>query len=583
MPPKTRSLDLELAVKPHNGSTRTYTDPETGISVSCQIELQRLPPGQTPTYDGKQLEIPEDFGWYWDHQNGVWVERIGGQRLLLKMAMTYKRFVAPVGRRFGKTTSIFFLLLAEGARTAGKYYALVVSPSHDKAYELMEHIIEMWGGPPGQKDEKGRLKPTVVTKVVGGPRDQRRYIETARLGDDSLPDVNQGCRIYFVSGGHPHYKRIRGYPHPMHRIIVDEFAQSHPDLWPVINPMLADADGRGLFIGTTDEKDIGNDLFHTFFLWGLDTSPKRANWGCMNFPTFANPTLNKAGMEEVENACVTEDDRLQEVYAKFLTGRGAVFQNLPAILQLPFITGDDLPQWVREIEAEGIATLGKANNTAARPPQVWLHADPKPDHTYVMSADWAKDRDHTIMSVLDVTTMKQVMLVRFYGQNWPEQYLWAYRLYERYRCAEFHGDENTGAGQAIGDFMRTEYSTGIYPHKFNVQNKGAYVHRAQRIFLQRKVKLINCYEQYEEIKSFKVFSPDAAKGQVLIRYGHPPGRNDDFVDAFLMLTETIARGKIEVVEDVPQVPKYGVKRGIMTLHTAALGGLEDESDFSGML
>ncbi|MCP3975956.1 MAG: hypothetical protein GY720_15860 [bacterium] len=595
---KVRTMRLKLVGKPHNGRDVTYTDPETNAEVPCQIELTRTKPGETPSLENGDplplrpfvpdaMDHANDAGWFYDEETKEWVSRIGGQRLLIDLAQYYKRFVAPVGRRFGKTTSISFLLLADAVKTAGKYYALIISPSHDKAYEMMEHVMDMWGGKPGQKDiNTGKAKPTMISRVVGGPRDQRRFIEVdAGIKPPVGEAINTGMRIYFVSGGHPHYKRIRGYPHAMHRVIVDEFAQAHPALWSVVNHMLADSDGYGLFIGTTDETEIGNDLFHTFFLWGLDQSPKRASWGCMNFPSFANPILSEKGLAEVEAGCVTEEDRLQEIYAKFLTGRGAVFQNLPRILTLPYITGDDLPPFIHRIRAEGLRALKKAQDESIKPPEAWLHSGYKKGHTYVMGADWAKDRDHTILSVIDVTTMKQALIVRFFGQNWPEQYVWAARLYQHYGCTQWHGDENTGAGQTIADFMRTRYHHGIYPHKFNVHSKAAYVTRLQTIFLERGLQLINCYEQYEEFKSYKRFTPDETKGQVLVRYGHPPGRNDDFVDVILMLSEIIAMGTVSLNRRDEPEQKWDNKDGEFTVQTRALDVdlLSDGEDYSGML
>lgn len=588
---ESQSLKVDLEALPHNGRDVVYTDPETGNKIACQIELERLPEGQIPDIDAKPFNKKadhhaNDFGWYFDEDTQEWVAKIGGQHLLIRMALKYKRFVAPVGRRFGKTTSVFFLLLIEAGMTPGKYYSLVVCPSHDKAYELMEFCAAMWGGKPGEKDEDGNPVQTIVTKFVGGPKDQRRYLELKPIdNNDTGEQVNTGSRIYFVSGGHPHYKRIRGYPHPIHRVIVDEFAQAHPGLWPVVNHMLADDDGHGLFIGTTDVEEIGNHLFHTFFLWGVDTNPKRASWAAMNFPSFANPHLSETGLAEVEAGCVTEEDRLQEVYGKFLTDRGAVFQNLPACGVLPYVMKDDpiYPDWLKTIESRAIAALGKAKDTSRKPPEVWFHQGWKRAHTFAISSDWAKDRDHTVISIFDLTTMKQVLIVRFHGQNWPEQYVWAQHLHTAYNCVIWHGDENTGAGQAIGDIMRSEHGKGIYAHKFNVYNKSAYVHRLQRIFLERGVRLINCFEQMQELRQFMRHVPDETKGQKMVRYGHPPGGNDDFVDTILQMSETIMLGEIAAVEEAQPDGKYIANdRGGVSIRVP-IPDLDDEGTPTGML
>ncbi len=595
--PKAKTEKLRLHAKPHNGTPVTYVDPETGVTHCCQLEQERLEPGRIPQLNGAPLPLKpwvpdaedsaEDAGWYYEEETNQWVNRIGGQRLLIEMSLVYKRLCAPVGRRWGKTTALFWMVLTHAIRTPGKFYGLIIEPTHDKAYELMEKFIEFWGGKPGEKDpETGKKRRTMISRVAGGPKDQRRFIEINRplTGDLAVGDnfqQNKGLRLYFVSGKEP--GAIRGYPHPMHLVVVDEMSLSHPTLWPVVNHMLADSNGHAVFLGTTDEDEPGNDLFHTFYLWGLDSSYKRRNWASMNFPSVGNPHLSPEGLEEVENACITEQDRLQEVYARFLTGRGAVFSNLPRIFTLPFITGDALPEWVMKIQAEGLKALGKADDLSIRAPQVWLFRGYEKGHSYAISSDWAKDRDHTILTILNLTTMKQVLIARFYGQNWPEQYVWAARLYEHYGCILWHGDENTGAGQAIGDLMRRRHGKGIHPHKFNVHNKGAYVTRLQTAFLEQQLKLINCYEQYEEFKSYKRFAPDDAKGQKLIRYGHPPGKNDDFVDAVLQLAETVNAGEIPVYTTAEPEAKWENKDGEFKVKAKFLmPDLSEVTDYSGM-
>ena len=513
----------------------------TTESMQLRIEDGVAPHNGTPEY---QIDVraKDPLGVWLDPEGDYIVRGLGGQRLLIARCMQYSRFIAPVGRRFGKTTSIPFLLWEESRYVHGMYYAMVISPSHDKAVEVKEYCEGFFGD--------------AVVNKVGGPKDQRRYLEILPL---SQPDGSVTCkllRVYFVSGAHPHYKRLRGYPHHMNRVIADEFAQSHPLMRKVIMPMLADHGGSFLAIGTTDEDEQGNDIFLTYYERGQDElDPEYATWGCMNFPTHANPHLSEEGIRALEADCVTQEDYDQEILAKFLQGRGAVFQELPVILTLEYTT--DRPAWASRVQAKAIAALGdNLRREAADPPDMFVaEADPDPTHYYILSIDWAKERDHTIMRVFNQTLMQDALLVRFNGQNWTEQFVWSSEIAAHYNCVAIHGDANTGAGQAMHERLAAVYKNGVMPHRFNVYNKGEYVRDAEILFYEHRIKLIACPQQYTEFRAYKRFMPESEKGTVHVRYGHPPGKNDDFVDTLLQIAPTLIRtGQIKA-------RTVGVKRG----------------------
>ena len=516
---KIQSIPLELAVKPHNGRP------------GLQQEVEA-------TTDSGPVRL-----------------LLGGQRLLIFLAVyVHKRLIAPVGRRFGKTTSVPFLITEEARFINGMYYAIYVAQSHDKAYEMMDYCERFWGGVRDKKNPTGFVK-----ERVGGPRDQRRYLELFPIDMQGQGESgNTGIRIYFVSGAHPHYEKIRGYPHPMHRAILDEFSLIHPKLRKVIFPMLADAGGKMLGIGTTDEDGLGNDLFHLYYQRGLSKDPKYREWGAMNFSSLANPTITEEDFAAMLNDCVDQDEVDQEIYAKFLKGKGSVFSNFDAVfVGKPEVCNDnpeDWPAWCHEIAGAAVGARKMAPDESLRPPEVWIREDYDPTHEYIMSVDWAKARDHTVMGVYDMVTLRQVALFRFHGDNFTELFVWAKGVKDHYQAHEFHGDENTGAGQAMGDMLRGEYETGIIPHRFNTYNKSEYVRNGQIIFYEGRVELIDCPEQRHEFKVFKKFLPDTEKGEVRIRYGHPPGGNDDLVDSFLQIASTVLDG---VREEIAKPKKRG--------------------------
>ncbi|MCP5065887.1 MAG: hypothetical protein GY946_04910, partial [bacterium] len=73
---------------------------------------------------------------------------MGGQHLLIAKAVTAKTMTAPVGRRFGKSTSFPFLISEEHSDWIGLYRAIYFAQDHTKAKEMLELLLDEFGGDP---------------------------------------------------------------------------------------------------------------------------------------------------------------------------------------------------------------------------------------------------------------------------------------------------------------------------------------------------------------------------------------------------------------------------------------------------
>lgn len=508
--------------------------PDTSeISILSTVTLE-FPPGVGP-HNGRPgyrttQKARDPAGVWLDDEGGYEVEDLGGQELLIRLAMKYDRLAAPVGRRFGKTTVIPWLVMREAPYITGKYYCVISSPSHDKAYELLSFCQDFW-------------TDKLITEKRGGPKDQLRYLELPGFAQPAGTTSNTACRIYFVSASLGTFERLRGYPHPVHRYIGDEFAQCHPSARNTFNPMLADHAGKALYIGTTNVDEPGNSLFREYAERGKSKEKKWKDWGYMNFPSHANPLLSDKGLENLVKDCLTPDDYKQEVEAQFLEGAGAVFTNLDNVLVLGY--QETRPQWVHDIEALALEEMPESLEVSdLQPPDVWVHADYNPLHTYYLSADWAKSMDHTIIRVMDVTTLREACLIRFHGTNWTQQFVWLREVVAHYNVQHVDGDENTGAGEGMHEQLRYTYQQGITGHRFSGHTKGSYVRRVQILFHRASIKLINCLPQRKEFTDYRRIMPDGSKGQTMVRYAHPDGGHDDFVDTLLQMGERLQHGKI---------------------------------------
>lgn len=529
----TRTLELKVVKGPHNGTPEYQSpDPVTGVMV-------------------------------------------GGQLAYIRAAMRFKRFVAPWGRRAGKTTCRPFLWFEEAKLTAGRYTAAFVTVNHVKAYEAWKFAFAQFGG---LVKDGG-----VIVEAVGEPESQNRYLDIIPnngvlegaaqwirdcpvLGPKLRANVgkNTGSRIYFLSGQYPTVTAVQGFPFPFDRISIDEAQQIHPGVTKIVNPMLMDSGGHLDVSGIADVDEIGNDWFSSYF--ERASEPGRAHrWKSLNFPTYCNPNLDKEATEEVESDLLTDDDYQQYIWARFISGSGAVFKNLDAVLVLR-------PRWSRTAPAHRDLPTW-ANTLLTRSPSnllsMWVYEDaPKVGHNYAMTVDFAgrtRSRDSTVISVFDMTENAQVCLIKILDMQSPDQLHWIEGVKDHYGAHEIYGDE-TPEGAALMGYLRERYRTGVIGVKFNSSNKAEHVKRAQFLFEMAEVRLIDCPYQRGEFKDFRRITSESKDGKDgPVSYSHPPNKHDDAVAAFLQIAPAMVYGRRAMETQEPPKPDLIDKDGLLDL------------------
>lgn len=485
--------------------------------------------------------------------------RIGGQVAYIRGTVRHKRFVGPLGRRWGKTTLRPFLWATEASFTRGRYTAGFGTANHTKAWEMFQFCKEQFGD--------------LVANSVGEPESQNRYIDLHPIDPDpndlsiytdprGSPELaarvlagagkNEGARIYFWSCAHPHYNAIQGFAFPFDRISLDEAQQQHPGVTRIVNPMLLDSGGALDVSGIPDIDSIGNDWFSEYFERGQ--SPEHAHrWAGLNFPTYGNPHLDKEAMAEIEADCLTNDDFEQFIMARFISGSGAVFSNLDKVFTLkPCVKrehrGDtSLPGWV-------VSLLLRAPSDLLR---LWIvDIEPRAGHSYAMTVDFAgrtRTRDATVIGVYDMTRSMQVAVISIRGMPSPDQLAWIEGVKDQYGAHEVHGDE-TPEGAALMGYLRERYRTGVIGHNFSAGNKPEYVKRGVFLFEMAEVALIDCAEQRKEFKDFRRIAGESKQGRDQpVTYSHPPNKHDDFVASFLQIAPSLAHGRR--AREEAEVPK----------------------------
>jgi len=376
------------------------------------------------------------------------------------------------------------------------------------------------------------------------PKSQDRWIKTKPVAFEDMPFVNtRGMELFFWSGSHPHYERVRGDTKHFDRISLDEAQLLHPGILNVVNAMLADAKGSLDVTGTPFLDGIGNQWFEGFYLKGLD--PTYPKWGCMNVPSHAGVGCtipDDEALEELIERCRTEEAVLQEIYATFITDRGAVFSRLDQVMCLSPMA--EPPDWFYRFKAE-IYDNPKALGTGQ-----YVHAaiykDPEPRVNYVMGVDWARKMDATVVSVFSLETLEQVALITCRDEEYEEQVEWVSKIHGHYNNATIYADAN-GVGDSMTRTLKKRFLDGCIPVIIG-RDKGGYVRDAQGLFNNVEIKMIDTPTQRGEFKSYMAVKNEDTG---VVKYGHPPEGHDDHVDPLLMLAERLRQG---VRAPTPQKP-----------------------------
>jgi hypothetical protein len=207
-------------------------------------------------------------------------------------------------------------------------------------------------------------------------------------------------------------------------LILDECAYLDPRAWAQVGaPMLADSEGDAIFFSTPKRRNWFFDLY----LRGKD--PENKDWESWNFGSHVNPHLSKSALDRLITD-MTEEDYQQEILAQFLAGSGAVFRN------------------VEECCTATIRT-------------------PYPG-VFVMGIDWAREKDYTVIMVMDVQTNTIVDYDRFNGVSWSLQRGRVESMYRKWDIHKILAEENSigspniealqDSGLPVRSFMTTASS-----------------------------------------------------------------------------------------------------------------------------
>lgn len=270
-------------------------------------------------------------------------------------------------------------------------------------------------------------------------------------------------------------------------VVLDEAATMSKTVWEtIVRPTLMDSKGGALMISTPRQKN----WFYYFWLRGQSKDHKDREVSSFKFPTSANPYIDKAEIEELENSLpmlVFE----QEVLAEFISAAGAVFRFSEALIVDPV----------------------------------------KPQGHVVVGVDLAKSNDFTVFSAANADDMMPCGYDRMREVSWPMQRnrlkSFANRLLKEGATHVTLVMDSTGVGDPITEDMEVA-GYDVVPINFKKWKPQMVIQLSKD--LEDGIPRISTEEILEEYENYTYKVTDAGNWT----YSAPEGQNDDIVSAKML-------------------------------------------------
>jgi hypothetical protein len=266
-------------------------------------------------------------------------------------------------------------------------------------------------------------------------------------------------------------------------VVLDEAAYMPPDLWPeVVRPMLLDRGGGALFLSSPQ----GRNWFWDVYLLGQDAA--QAEWASFRYSSYDNPLLPKTELDEIRR--VTAERVFREEYmAEFIDDAGQVFRR------------------IREAA------------TAA------MDAEPIPGRRYVAGIDWGRDKDYTVMAVIDLESKAMVALDRFNKIGWELQRGRVAAMAERWQPGVIWAEANS-IGAPLIEALQAE-GLPLRAFQTTAQSKSPLIEALALAIEREEIALLPDEVLLNELAAYTAERLPSG----VYRYSAPSGMHDDTVIA----------------------------------------------------
>lgn len=291
------------------------------------------------------------------------------------------------------------------------------------------------------------------------------------------------------------------------RVVVDEcaFVPNLMDAWNFsIRPTLVDYTGDAWFASTPK----GRNGF--WQLWQMEASGD-PDWRSWQMPSSVNPKLPASELDAMRKT-MPERVYQQEIEAAFLDDAGGIFLRVMAAA------------------------------TAE-------HQDaPNPDHTYAMGVDWAREKDWTVLTVIDVTTKSIATIDRFNQIDYVLQMGRLKAMVNRFHPKIVFAEENS-MGAPLIDVLRRSHIP-IQPFTTTNATKFAIIDALSQAFAEGEIRIIPDQTLINELQSFEQEKLPSG----VFRFSAPEGMHDDMVMSLALAWQAVPASRAFGV--VPTNPFY---------------------------
>jgi hypothetical protein len=414
-----------------------------------------------------------------------------------------KRRVACLGRQSGKSEAASVEAAFELFANPG-VQGWIVAPTYDQAEIIFGRVVE----------KVERLAEVFPNTQIHVQRRRLRLLVHHYNAPVNAPGAKRVATSEFRGKSADRPDNLRGAT--LDFVILDEAAMIPFSVWSeAVEPTLSVRDGWALIISTPK----GLNWFYEFFLMGWRGGVKE---GIPN-SNVANPhpdfeSFHAASWEVwperkdwyMERRLYIPDLEFRQEYgAEFVSHSNSVFSGLDMLILLPY-------------ERRGTRLVVE---------------EPRPDRVYCIGADFGKNQDYSVFSVLDLESGAVVCLERINGATWSEQVSRLKELSEAYNRAYVVAD-TWGVGDAIAEELDLQ---GINYTPMPVKSTGVKERLISNLVLlmeKGQVAIPNDQTILNELRNFRYYR--TASGNYVMR---AYGRGHDDIVMSLALAYSQYEGK----------------------------------------
>lgn len=274
-------------------------------------------------------------------------------------------------------------------------------------------------------------------------------------------------------------------------LVLDECARLDPAAWQEVGaPMLADTNGRALFISTPNRRNWFFELYQR----GVD--PEQPEWAGWQFPTTVNPFLNAEAVTRLA-ADMTTEAYQQEIEAQFLDSAGSIFRNVTEVC-----SADRVDPYAGE---------------------------------FVIGLDFAQSQDYTVAVVIDATTRRMVDMDRFNRLPWVNQRARIEALASKWQPARMVAERNSAGGPVVEDLIAA--GLPVVPFDTTAISKPPLIQSLQLAFERRELVALDDAVLKGELMAYEARYGATGRPQ----YSAPDGMHDDTVMALALAWHGVGR------------------------------------------